>query len=434
MKYLLFLTYFLSSLYATDSVSTWFLEGKTSGYIKYYYIETNKNYYQAQRTSAHSNAIGGLLKYNTSRLQGLQLNTTFMTTQGFLLPNNIETSTLGQDEGKKGFNAKDAFSVLGEVNLDFTNQYINFWYGRKLINTPMIGPKSARMLPSTIEGGEGTIYINEGTQFSLIYADKFKQRSAAGFSNIIKHALGSDTLAVTGKDEGKTITASLKYKDDIVSLNVYNMYAPDFINVAYVDFKYLEDFYSISAQAVSQASVGNASTNLAKSNSVTNGKKINANAIGIRGGLHYKQSSFDLVYRNIFRDKNSYDSIITPWDGSLLYAYSSTTNNLGQSLYGNALTAGGAYVGGTQGLKFGYTQKYLGFKGLKTHIALGIYRNSLYREDQEDLKAILFYDTDNFSFQLKGIWIDNDTYTFKDGTVNQLDSLTQYHAIVTYKF
>lgn len=434
MKYILFLTYFVSSLYATDSVSTWFSNGETSGYIKYYYIETNKNFFEAQRTSAHSNAVGGQLNYKTARLNGVQLNITFMTTQGFLLPDNVESSTLGQDEGKKGLAAKDGYSVLGEISLDYTNEYINFWYGRKLINTPMIGPKSARMLPSTVEGGEGSYFINENTTFTFTYADKFKQRTAANFSNIVKHALGSDTVAITGKDEGKTYTASIKYKNDDLRVNIYNMYAPDFINVAYGYFKYTQDFYSISAQAVSQVSVGNANTNLAKMSSVTKGKKINSKAIGIRAGMNYKQSSFDLVYRNIFRDKKSYDSIITPWDGSLLYAYSSTTNNLGQSLYGNGLTAGGAYVGGTHGIKFGYTQKFLSLPGFKTHIAYAVYRNPLYREEQEDLKAILFYDTKNFSFQLKGIWIDNDTYTFKDGTVNQLDSLTQYHAIITYKF
>ena len=424
--------------YATQAPApaSWFKDGDVSGNLKYYYIETNKNYITGQGTSHHSNAIGGQLKYKTKRVNNILFQATFMTTQGFLLPENVESSTLAQDEGKKGLSAKDAYSVLGEVNLDYKNRYFNLWYGRKLVNTPMIGPKSARMLPSTIEGGEVSAFISEDTSLSLLYADKFKQRTAKNFTNIIKHALGADTYAVTGSDEGSAYTLNVKHTIDTSVLNIYNMYAPDFMNVAYVAMKYTNDFYTIAAQAVKQVSVGNAKTNLAKASSITNGKKINATAFGLRGILKHKQSSLDIVYRNILRDKNAYDSIITPWDGSLLYAYSSTTNNLGQSLYGNGLTAGGAYVGGTQGLKLGYTQKYdfFGLKGFKTHLAFAVYRNSLYREDQEDLKAILFYDNGPFSLQLKGIWIDNDTYTFKDGTVNQLDSLTQYHAIVNYNF
>ena len=434
MRHLIISLSVCTLMHASQTPDSWFKDGNVSGNLKYYYIETNKNFFEPQRTSAHSNAIGGVLKYNTSRLHGIQLNTAFMITQGFLLPDNVESSTLGQDEGKKGLSAKDAYSVLGEVNLDYKNKYFNLWYGRKLVNTPMIGPKSARMLPSTIEGGKVSAYISKDTSVSLLYADKFKQRTAKNFTNIIKHALGSDTHAVTGSDEGSTYTLHLQHLLDRSALNIYNMYAPDFLNVAYVDIKYTNDFYTLAAQAVQQVSVGNANTNLAKTSSITNGKKINATAFGLQAILKHKQSSLDIVYRNILRDKNAYDSIITPWDGSLLYAYSSTTNNLGQSLYGNALTAGGAYVGGTQGLKFGYTQKYtfLGLKGFKTHLAYAVYKNDLYREDQEDLKAILFYDNGPFSVQLKGIWIDNDTYTFKDGTVNQLDSLTQYHAIVNY--
>ncbi|MBC8237193.1 MAG: hypothetical protein H8E76_03095 [Helicobacteraceae bacterium] len=423
-------------IHASQTSGSWLKDGNVSGNLKYYYIETNKNYITGQETSHHSNAIGGQLKYKTKRVYNILFQASFMTTHGFLLPENVESSTLGQDEGKKGWSDEDAYSVLGEVNLDYKNKYFNLWYGRKLVNTPMIGPKSARMLPSTIEGGEVSAYVSKDTRVSLLYADKFKQRTAKNFTNIIKHALGSDTYAVTGSDEGSTYTLHLQHLLDTSVLNIYNMYAPDFLNAAYVDFKYTNDFYTLAAQAVQQVSVGNANTNLAKTSSITNGKKINATAFGLQVILKHKQSSLDIVYRNILRDKNAYDSIITPWDGSLLYAYSSTTNNLGQSLYGNALTAGGAYVGGTQGLKFGYTQKYtfLGLKGFKTHLAYAVYKNDLYREDQEDLKAILFYDNGPFSVELKGIWIDNDTYTFKDGTVNQLDSLTQYHAIVNYNF
>jgi hypothetical protein len=71
---------------------------------------------------------------------------------------------------------------------------------------------------------------------------------------------------------------------------------------------------------------------------------------------------------------------------------------------------------------------------VKTHLAYARYVNSRYRENQEDVKAIVHYEGDSYSLVLKGIWIDNDTYMSKDGTIAQLDYLTQYHFIVNYKF
>jgi len=428
---------FLSFLHieANSTLPSW-LDGKVWGNIRYYYIETNKNYIDSLQTSAHSNALGGQLHYTTNRLHGFQIQSTFMTTQDFLLPDNVESSTLGQDNPHLKLNPDDGYSVLGEISLDYKNKYLNLWYGRKVITTPMIGPKYVRMLPSAIQGSCVTFFYNKNLKFNFLYADKFKQRSSKKFTNLLEHALGTDTLSVTGKTKGETYTTSFIYNNRKHYYHLSNMYAPDFLNSFYFNVKLQKELYSIAFELVSQNSVGNAKRNLAQASSITNGKKINAKAIGFQSIINYKQSSFDLVYRKILRNPNTYDSIITPWDGSLLYAYSSTTNNLGQSLYGNALTAGGAYVGGTQGIKLGYTQRYnfLDLKGFKTHIAYAVYKNSLYREDQEDLKVIFFYDYKKVSLQLKGIWIDNDTYTFKNGTVNQLDSLTQFHAIATYKF
>ena len=407
-----------------------------SGNVKYYYIETNKNFIDKKSTSAHSNAIGAEIKYRYNIWNNLQLGATLMTTQPFLLTKKVESSTIGQDNGFMNKDNSDSFSILAEAYFKHNSRYFDSWYGRKVITTPMIGAKNVRMLPSSVQGAKGTIKINEDVKFSINYIDFFKQRSSKSFTNIITHALGNDTKDIIGDSYGYTVSLSLDYNNEYLSLKLYDLYASNFFNTIYSNITFKKDFYSISAQAVYQNSIGNADNNLAKLHSITDGKTINSGGIGIQGMLKRDESTFELVYRNIFTDKSSYDSIITPWDGTLLYAYSSTTNNLGQSLYGNGLTSGGAYVGGTQGVKIGYTQKYnfTGISGFKTHLAYARYENSRYREAQEDLKAIIAYNNDDFSIQLKGIWIDNDTYTFKDGTVNQLDYLTQFHVIVNYTF
>lgn len=436
MKSLFFVFFCLSFLFSDDSFNRWFKEGKVSGNIRYYYIETNKKFITDDESSAHANSVGGQLNYTTAIWNGWKLGATFMTTQPFLLPEYVESSSIGQDNGFIGQNPASSFLVIGEAYTDYTNSLFNVWYGRRVITSPMIGAKDVRMLPSSIQGGEGQLFLNDTITVSAGCIDRFKQRSSDRFTNIIKHALGADTRAITGKDEGFVIPVTLTYKSVPVTINLYDLYAPDFLNTAYADIEYKDDFYTLSAQGVMQNSIGNADEHLAEAASVTKGKKIKSAGVGIRAEVSYKESSLDLVYRNILRDSDSYDSIITPWDGTLLYAYSSTTNNLGQSFYGNALTAGGAYVGGTRGYKIGYTQKYdfARLKGFSTHIAYALYTNPRYREDQEDIKAILRYKRGDWSFELKGIWIDNDTYTSKDGTVNQLDWLTQFHGIANYLF
>ncbi len=434
MKLLIIFFTCIVYLHGTDSIESWFNDGNISGNIKYYYIETNKKFITKEFTTGDSNAIGGELKYSTSLWNGWRLAANLMTSQPFLLYGDVESSTIGQDNGRIGKNASSGFATFGELYAEYKNDMFNIWYGRRVITTPMIGAKDVRMVPSAINGAEAKVFLTDNSTLSFSYIDRFKQRSSGYFMNIIEHALGEDTKAITGSDNGYVVPIELTYKEDALAIKLYNLYASDFINTAYADIEIKKDFYTLSAQVVSQKSIGNADTNLAKLSSVTNGKKINSAAVGIRGIVKYNKSTFDIVYRNIFRDTDAYDSIITPWDGTLLYAYSSTTNNLGQSLYGKALSAGGAYVGGTQGVKFGYTQKYDFLKGFSTHIAYARYFNSLYRDDQEDLKLILSYKVGDFSFQVKGIWIDNDTYTLKDGTVNQLDWLTQYHIIAKYKF
>lgn len=436
MKISLLLSVCVMSLYGMDSFGAWFQEGDISGTIRYYYIETNKKWITNKQTSAYANSVGGQLKYSTADWNGWKLGTNLITTQAFLLPHDVESSAIGQDNGFMGKDPAKSFSIIGEAYIDYQDDLFNAWYGRRGINTPMIGEKDVRMLPSTVQGAEGRVFLGDTTTFSLSYLDRFKQRSSNEFTNIIEHALGEDTRSITGEDGGYVLPVMMTYHDDRLTINLYDLYASNFINTAYIDIAYKEDFYTLSSQAVVQNSIGNASANLAKETSVTEGKKIHASGIGVRGEINYKESSWDLVFRKIFRNSSTYDSLITPWDGTLLYAYSSATNNLGQSFYGNALTSGGAYVGGTQGFKLGYTQKYdfAHLKGFSTHAAYARYLNPLYREDQEDIKLILAYKQNNWSLQLKGIWIDNDTYTNKDGTINQLDRLIQYHVIANYTF
>lgn len=424
------------SIYGADSLLSWLQEGKISGNVRYVYIETDKRVFLGKYTGQYGNSVGGQLKYTTALWNGWKIATAFMTTHPFLLPENAESSGIGQDNGFMGEDPRKGYSLVGEAFVDYQNNLYHVWAGRRLITSPMIGEKDVRMLPSTVQGGDIKLALNDTTTLSAGYIDHFKQRSSDDFTNIVKHALGTDMYAITGHEEGYVVPLQLSYKTQPLTINFYDLYSPDFLNTAYADIEYKHDFYTLMAQWVLQNSIGNADINLAKADSVTKGKRINATGFGARAILRYNESSFDFTYRTILRDASAYDSIITPWDGTLLYAYSNASNNLGQSFYGNALTSGGAYVGGTQGYKIGYTQKYdfTGLKGFSTNIAYAIYRNPIFRGNQNDLIALLKYKKGDFSLEFKGVWIDEDTTTAKDGSVKQVDWLTQYQVTANYAF
>lgn len=48
-------------------------------------------------------------------------------------------------------------------------------------------------------------------------------------------------------------------------------------------------------------------------------KALCKTVLAMRADISYKESSLALVYRNKFSDSDSYDSIISQWDWTLLY-------------------------------------------------------------------------------------------------------------------
>jgi len=212
------------SLQAADGLDTWFKEGSVQGNIRYYYIDTAKEGNQPT-TSQHANAIGGQLGYVSGSLYGLKMGATLMTTHGFALDNNpanVDTSIIGRDNGVRadgsanGDHADDGFIVLGEAYGQYNRDNYELWYGRKVFESPLIDAKDVRMLPSSIEGGMASIKPTSEIQLSAGFVDKFKQRTSDRFTDIVKHALGSDTLVITGHEGGYVVPVSLSYKDKSV--------------------------------------------------------------------------------------------------------------------------------------------------------------------------------------------------------------------------
>ncbi len=437
------------SLQAADRLDTWVKEGSVHGNIRYYYIDTAKEGNQPI-TSQHANAIGGQLGYVTGSLYGLKLGATLMTTNPFAIPNNpanVDTSVIGRDNGVRldngnsnGVHSDDGFTILGEVYGQYNRDNYELWYGRKVFESPLIDAKDVRMIPSSIEGGIASLKLTPEVQLSAGYIDKFKQRTSDRFTDIVVHALGSDTRAITGHDSGYVVPVSVSYKNASVSTRLYDYYVPDFINSIYADAMFtnkLDDgiSYSASVQAMVQESIGHADDYLA-SHASTYGGKINTQEVGAKLSMTYAQSTFIAAWTHVFSNSGDHDSLVVPWDGTPLFTNMLTANSLFMSNYGKGLTSDTAYIGGTTGLKVGVNQKldFTGIKGMTTGLSYAHYANDRFANNENDVNGELVYGIGDLSLALKGIWTTHNTAASATNVITQNDHFTQYRVIANYKF
>ena len=437
------------SLCAADGLDSWLKEGKVYGDLRYYYINTAKET-NGVHGSQHSNAIGGQLGYVTGSLYGLKLGATFMTTQPFAIPSNpknVETSTIGRDNGVRldgspsGIHGDDGFSILGEAYAQYNLDNYEIWLGRKVLQSPLFDAKDVRMLPSSLQGGVAKVSLDNNIDVSAGYFDKFKQRTSNEFINIVKHALGAKTQAITGSDNGYMIPLSLSWKNSSLSTNVYDDYAPDFMNSLYADVTYKDQIdsgysYVASLQGMMQDSVGHADDYLT-ANPLRYGGKINAQVVAAKVAVTYQGTTIMAACSHVFSNNGDHDSLVLPWDGTPLYTNMLTSNELFSSDYGKALTSDTAYIGGTTGIKFGVTQKFdfTGMQGLKGVLEYAHFDSGRFPNAQEDINAAIGYSKDKFSLDLKGIWVKNNTSAGDSGyTIRQDQKFTQYRVIGNYKF
>jgi predicted outer membrane repeat protein len=196
---------------------------------------------------------------------------------------------------------------------------------------------------------------------------------------------------------------------------------------------------TLAAQYINQKSIGNADTYFSKNYSAAGGV-ISSNAIALKVSAILNSSKFLIAYSKVLKDDSKHDSLVLPWDGTPLFTNMITSNNLFQSNYGKALNADSVYIGGSEGIKLLYNQRYdsLGLKGFSTTLS---YLNTAFDKIgfdklQEDYNFVLQYKApEAFTLQLKGIWVKYDTSAKADGSLNaQVKLLTQYRVIANYKF
>ncbi|MDA7816602.1 OprD family porin [Sulfurimonas sp.] len=437
----------VASMQASDSMETWLEDGKVNGNLRYYYIETQIDRPNGVDSSAHANAIGGQLGYTTGSLNGFRLGATFMTTLGFALPNVVDASNIGRDNGVRktgsasGNIAQDGFSVIGEAFIEYKFKDLTTTYGRKVIKTPLIHAKDVRMLPSAVQGLFFDYKLNNNVKLGASYLTHFKQRTSDRYTNIIEHVLGDDTKTVTGSKSGEVIVASATYNDDNIDAKLYNYYADDFMNAVYVSLGFKNKIsdnlsYKFDTQYIGQRSIGHADDYMSTAGSITGGKEIDANLLAAKIGFNYKESGLSFAFSKVFSDSDKHDSLVTPWDGTPLLTNMITSNSLFVSNYGQGLKADSVYIGGSRGVKVAYTQKYdfTGVKGFKSSLAYLHIDNNNFAKNEDNYNAVVAYSYKKYSLALKGIWVNHASSSAADGTVSQHDKLIQYRVIGNYRF
>ncbi len=452
MKHLILSTLVVSSALLAntevDTLSEAFSEGKASGNIKYYYIQTDKDksYTNGKNTSGYANTVGGQLHFDSASLYGFRTGVSFMTTNPFLLGSSVDASIIGRDNGVRiegspsGAVARKGFSVLGEAYLAYDYKNAGVYIGRKVIHTPLVNAKTVRLLPSAVEGASAHYDLAKKTNVTLSYYTGFKQRTSNVFTNIVKHALGNQTKTITGSDSGSLEILSFTHKADAYSLKAYDYYSKNFLNSIYLDGSYklnLSDAkVAFSGQYINQKSIGNADTYFGNNPTIAGGK-ISVNAVGLKAVASMKSSKFVLAYSKVLKENNKHDSLVLAWDGTPLFTNMITSNDLFSSNYGKSLGSDSIYIGGSQGIKLAYNQKYdsFGLNGFSTTLSYLNTSNSRFNKDQNDYNIVLQYKTPKaFVLQLKGIWAQNNTGASADGTISQLKLLSQYRVIANYKF
>jgi len=434
-----------------NNLQDWVNKGSAHGNIKYYFIETNKdNSATNLSTSAYAHSVGGKLNYTTADFNGFSAGVTFMTTNPFALPSRVDTSIIGRDNGVRIENsagsgtAKKGFAVLGESFINYKNKNFESWYGRRVIRTPFVDAKEVRMIPSAVEGGSVAYTFDNGINVGVSYLNRFKQRTSNKFVNIMEHALGSNTKAITGKSSGYVIPVDIMWSDKNNKARIYNYYARDFMNSIYADFEHKfntnNDFkYTMALQGIHQNSIGH-SRGAMNNNIASYGGKIDSSEFGIKGGVSYKESVLKLAYTNVLNSSyGEHNSLVMPWDGTPLFTDTITSNDLFTSNYGKGLTSAAGYIADTQGVKLTYVQKYnfMDIKGIKSVLAYARFNNSAFDNTQQDINAVLSYSKEAFSLSLKGIWTKNNTSngaSDNKSSISQIDRLVQYRVIADYTF
>jgi len=239
----------LSSVNAADDIASMFSEGTVSGQIRMFYVDRHYQGSLGVDTHRATTALGGHVKFETAKLNGIYAGASFYTTQDTgLNPYDVQDpSLLGT--------GLESYSILGEGYLGYNFADLGYKTDLKLgyqrYDVPMMGSDDARMLPNTFRVYKLVSHDIAGATMQLAHVDRIAYGT---FSNIYAgggilaatagyaanggaetgkyHNLG---LATVGKATDGVTNLLFAYKAKNFHIKVSDDYAWDLYNTIYAD-------------------------------------------------------------------------------------------------------------------------------------------------------------------------------------------------------
>ena len=295
----------------TDSTSilSAFRKGTFSGHFKYYFMATDN---KAGLTDYYANAVGGGIKFETSRFKNFQIGVSgfFVFNIGSSdltvpdpITNNMNRYEIGLFDVEDPSNKKD-IDRLEELYIKYHFKNNNITLGKQLLNTPFINLQDGRMRPTEVEGIWAEINSIKKIKLQLGYLFGMSPRGTVKWYNVAEsigiYPVGIDVEGLksqyAGNLESKGIVlGGITYRlNENLKLQFWNQYTENIFNSAMLqtDYEY----------ALTEKSKLFAAAQLIKQDAVKNGGNIeptktyyekNAKAVSFGGKLGWKNKKWE---------------------------------------------------------------------------------------------------------------------------------------------
>ncbi|MGL5906594.1 MAG: OprD family outer membrane porin [Shewanella sp.] len=388
---------------ADTTIDKMFSEGTVKGELRL--LDFTKDF-DGNTTTQHTTSLGGLFYYNTAKVNGLSIGTSFASANPIWVNDSDAVYNLvGQDSNgdHQSVNRMQEYYVQG----DWWNT--QFRLGAQELRTPMMNPHDIRAIPRTFRGFSAENHSIDNLTLSALYITDSMGWTDARFisvSEAVKAEVKRNTGKVVDVEDSPMYAIGAKYQlpfDTVkTQINLWQYYMEDVFQQTYAKV-------NLSTQL--------GSTNLyfipSYLNQQATGNKSAGELDTYQYGFHLgaKLAGMDLTYMYA---KTGDDTVLTPWGDDKVVI---------QQVYQSALA--GEEV---NALKLEYDFGQVGAKGLSAYAFYGNYDSP---ESLNDFTETNFSVTYKFGGAFEGLGL-RARYAMVD--FDQKEDLNDLRLYLTYKF
>jgi hypothetical protein len=256
---LIFLCCISINAWGGNDLSSALGESKIIGHVKAMYVNDDR---KGHRLDWNTPGFGGNIGFETGSFYGLQARAAWYTVTDL----GMRDSDFNRVDGYIFDENRNPFSLLGEVGFLYKVGKTAFHFGRQEVNTPMMSSYDARIVPNLFEAytvnnndiDDTTLTFSYVRKMSgldgLVSFSEFKSMSQQAYTSLsftsedyqevnsnFPATYGFESSSVAG-DKGVFVTG-VKY-DKNPTIQLWDYYCPDVINIFYGDISYKYDMGS----------------------------------------------------------------------------------------------------------------------------------------------------------------------------------------------